>query len=120
MPDQLPGDIIDKTGRRHSRSRYSYLRREIEVEQQHIDDALKGDSHSCMIAEAIKEQIPGAKKVVVDIATIRWTDTIKNRRIICLTPMKAQEGLVAFDRGFKPPPFRFSSNRSRSPKPDDR
>lgn len=106
LPD-LPGEVKDKLGRRRERSRWSYLRREVHVEAHHIATAMRSDSHSCMIAEAIKEQMPEARNVVVDIATIRWTDVKKNRRVVCLTPKAAQEGLVAFDRGLAPVPFAF-------------
>lgn len=103
----LPGDKFTSKGKRHTGSRWNYFRRELEVDEVHINYAMPADSHACMIAEAIKEQIPGAIKIAVDIATIRWTDTLKNRRIICLTPRKAQTALVSFDQGVKPEPFRF-------------
>lgn len=105
----LPGDRFKANGERSSQSRWTtFERRDLLVTQEDIDNAMRNNSHSCMVAEAIKRQIKGATKVAVDIATIRWTDTIKNRRIMCLTPLVCQEGLARFDLGVAPPPFRFN------------
>lgn len=109
-PAPLPGDVRDRNGKRSTRSRWTYFRREITVTQEHIDAAMPLDSHACMIAEAIKAALPEAKNVQVDIATLRWTDTIKHRRIICLTPREAQHGLVCFDRGIEVKPFTFTAH----------
>lgn len=107
--EPLPADVLNKDGKRTKESRWTMLHvRGIEVTQGDIDNAMRENSHSCMIAEAIKRQVKGAKSVAVDIATIRWTDTIKNRRIVCLTPPIAQDGLSRFDLGVKPRPFSFA------------
>lgn len=107
--DALPGDRKSPTGRRTRRSRWrSFEKRDLQVTQEDIDRAMRENSHSCMIAEAIKRELPGVKHVSVDIATIRWTDAINNRRVMCLTPMQCQEGLARFDLGVPPKPFRFN------------
>jgi hypothetical protein len=58
-----------------------------------------------MIADAIKEAIPNAQSVAVDLVTIRWTDPVRELRYIYLTPRRAQLALIDFDRGVVPKPF---------------
>lgn len=107
--ESLPDDHKNAKGQRTSKSKWTtYERRDLLVTQEDIDTAMRQNSHSCMIADAIKRQVKGAKAVSVDLATIRWTDTIKNRRIVCLTPPPAQDGLVRFDLGLNPKPFSFA------------
>jgi hypothetical protein len=52
-----------------------------------------------MIAEAIKEQNPHFARILVDLQTIRWTNTTTGKRYICLTPEEAAAKLVDFDQG---------------------
>src|SRR5215510_11021188 len=70
-----------------------------------VRDAVQANSGHCMIAEAVKEAVPGAKYVSVDLQTIRWTDTEKGKRYVYLTPRKAQFALIDFDQGEEPTPF---------------
>jgi hypothetical protein len=78
------------------------------VERRHIDNAVRKDSHCCMIADAIKEQVPGSRYIVVDIQTIRFSDLKTKERYIYLTPHEAQWGIIRFDRGAKNiQPFEF-------------
>ena len=81
---------------------------DIEVTQSDIDKATRANSHSCMIADAIKRQYPEFTKISVDLATIRWSDKGKDRRVMCLTPLVCQQKLAAFDFGTMPKPFKFS------------
>ena len=81
--------------------------RQIEVTRQEIDHAVRENSHSCMIVEAIKRTVPGVRNVSVDVQTIRFTDVKNNRRIACLTPPVCQLNLVRFDRGMPLKPFKF-------------
>lgn len=37
----------------------------IDITEEHIKNGRRGNSHSCPVALAIKEQVPGAKHVVV-------------------------------------------------------
>src|SRR5215510_473199 len=78
-----------------------------QITQDIIDNACRQDSRHCMIAEAVKKQIPNATKVIVDIATIRFTDQKKGFRYIYLTPPIAQKALVDFDDGISIAPFSF-------------
>ena len=89
-----------------TRTRRMHVRR-VEVTQDDIDKAVRGNSHSCMIAEAIKREVPHARNVAVDIQTIRLTDTKGKRRVSFLTPPKARFGLLDFDRGVPVKPFHF-------------
>jgi hypothetical protein len=58
-----------------------------------------------MIAEAIKATIPKAKRVSVDLATIRYS--VDDKRLVYLTPRPAQIKLLQFDNGEKLYPFNF-------------
>jgi hypothetical protein len=48
----------------------------------------------------------------VDLATIRWTDKEKGLRYIYLTPLPAQQLIVAFDQGQKPAPLSFDLRKA--------
>ena len=85
----------------------------LHVSEADIDSAIKENSHSCMIAEAIKRQVPGISGVVVDVQSIRWTDVKRRVRVICLTPRECQANLVRFDRGIPPLPFSFNLQSSQ-------
>lgn len=77
----------------------------IPVRADHIADAMQKDSSHCMTAEGIKEAIPNAKFVSVDLQSIRWTDPDKGLRYIFLTPRICQAGILAFDQGEPVEPF---------------
>lgn len=79
----------------------------IQVRQANIDKSVPRDSHHCMIADAIMEQVKSARNVSVDIATIRFTDKKLGQRFIYLTPPTAQQSLVDFDQGTEVKPFNF-------------
>lgn len=79
----------------------------VKVEQRHIDGAVPESSSSCMIAEAIKELVPTATYVTVDLHTIRWTDRKKQCRYEYLTPRPGQISLLKFDRGVPVDPVEF-------------
>jgi hypothetical protein len=76
-------------------------RRRISVEDTHIAESLQRSSSACAIAEALKQQIPHAIHVSVDLATIRWTDSSKQLRYTALTPACAQQLVVDFDQGLR-------------------
>jgi murein DD-endopeptidase MepM/ murein hydrolase activator NlpD len=69
----------------------------IQVTADDIATAIPKDSGHCAIADAIARQIPGAKRVSVDLQTIRWSDA--DTRYTYLTPRAAQLFLLAFDQG---------------------
>jgi hypothetical protein len=75
------------------------------VTSANIDNAIRSDANHCMIAEAIKEKIPTARWVLVDLQSIRWTDREAGRRFIFMTPKPAQKALLAFDKGLPVKPF---------------
>lgn len=80
---------------------------EVKVTQDVIDTAQRRDSSHCMIADAIQNTLPNARYISVDLATIRFTDTLAGKRYVYLTPRAAQTALLAFDQGEKCEPFRF-------------
>ncbi len=85
----------------------------IEVTQDLIDQAKRGDSSHCMIAEAIKAAIPTARAITVDLASIRYTDNKAGKRYLMLTPPTAQQHLLWFDQGDERlKPFSFKLPRA--------
>jgi hypothetical protein len=60
-----------------------------------------------MIADALRDTLPDAKKISVDLQTIRFTEPSKGQRYTYLTPTIAQDYLVAFDQGLPLEPFQF-------------
>jgi hypothetical protein len=79
----------------------------VKVGQKHIDESLTKSSSHCMTAEAIKDAIPEARYVSVDISTVRFTDIKKGLRYTYLTPRVCQIAILDYDRGAKIYPFGF-------------
>ncbi len=77
----------------------------VSVTRELIEQATKRDSRRCMIAEAIKAARPDYRQVLVDLATIRWTNPRTRKRYIALTPEAAGLALVAFDQEQEIEPF---------------
>jgi len=73
-----------------------------------IERATQRDSRHCMIAEAILASRPDLRNVMVDLATIRWTNPKTGKRYIALTPEVAGAELVNFDQGRPIEPFEFN------------
>jgi len=71
----------------------------ITVPQTVIDNAIERNSSHCVFADSIKEQVPWAAKVSVDLQTIRLSDWDKGLRYAYLTPREVQRALVLFDQG---------------------
>jgi hypothetical protein len=80
---------------------------DVNVTETLIEAAIPLDSSHCMIADAIKAALPHARSIMVDLATIRWTDARIGKRYIYFTPGSVQDVLLQFDNGVKPRPFRF-------------
>jgi hypothetical protein len=59
------------------------------VRRNHIDEAIKNDSHHCMIHDAIKEYL-GVQFISVDTQSIRFSDPATKERYVYLTPPIAQ------------------------------
>jgi hypothetical protein len=70
-----------------------------------IEKSCQRDSSHCMIAEAVKLAVPGARHVSVDLQTIRFTDPSLPVRYTYLTPRPAQVALIEFDQGRVTQPF---------------
>jgi hypothetical protein len=79
----------------------------ITITQEILDRACRANAHRCMIAEAIKEQVPQASRVNVDLRTIRWSDSKKGLRYVYMVPPIAADALIRFDKGASLRPFRF-------------
>ena len=96
-------------------------RPKLTITQEAIDRAVTEDSGHCVIAEAIREQVPEASAVSVDLQAVRWTDRKKGLRYVYFTPPYAQDLLLAFDLGMtiKPQTIKMGarSRYSRSRRP---
>jgi len=86
-------------------------RLEVEITEEVIAAAIKADSSHCMIADAIKAQVPGATRVSVDLQSIRFTDRKRGVRYLYLTPGLAQVSLLRFDQGETVEPFVLKAPR---------
>jgi hypothetical protein len=75
----------------------------ISVTDEILNVAIRDISSHCMIAEAIKAELPDAKRVSVDLATIRFTRG--DKRYVYMTPAACQKSLLDFDAGEKIEPF---------------
>ena len=79
----------------------------IQVTAENIQNACKANTNYCMIAEAIKAQLPGVRNVSVDMMHVRWSDPEKGWRYIYMTPKPAQYALIRYDMGLEIEPFSF-------------
>lgn len=102
-------------------------RRRINITQEIIDTSMRANSSHCMIADAVRKAIPYARRVEVDLQTIRYTDG--DERHVFFTPRAAQLALIKFDQGDDDlVPFVFSlgaptqvvKRKQKSENPDDR
>lgn len=69
----------------------------IPVTQEHIEESITRDSSHCMTALAIAAAIPDARRIAVDLQTIRFSR--KGLRYVFLTPHIAQDNIIFFDQG---------------------
>lgn len=82
----------------------------IKISQEIIDNSVQANSSHCMIADAVRECLPDARKIQVDLQTIRYS--IGDERFIYFTPRMAQLALVRFDQGEEGiVPFEFPLGR---------
>ena len=79
----------------------------ITVDQKTIETAAIRNSSHCMIADAVKQSVPWASVVMVDLQSIRMTDKERGLRYSYLTPRHAQLALIKFDQGEKPRAFKM-------------
>jgi hypothetical protein len=80
----------------------------VKVTEELIYEATQRDSSHCMISEAIAIAMPKASRISTDLQTIRLTIPDMGYRFTYLTPRIAQEGLINFDQGVPPEPFKFA------------
>jgi hypothetical protein len=85
----------------------------LQVTQEQIKRATPKNSSHCMIAESLKQTFEWARKVTVDLQTIRFTDSRNHLRYEYLTPRPAQEALVDFDWGTTVEPFSITLRTPR-------
>jgi hypothetical protein len=108
---------------------FEHGRAEIRVEEKHLAAALRANSSHCAIALAIKDAIPDATFISVDLQTIRWSNPKRGVRYCFLTPHIAQtDVIIPFDQGeeckpvsFKMKPAfitRIGAKRNHTPEPD--
>jgi hypothetical protein len=92
-------EIATESKRRPVPSVWRNGRLTIAVEQRHVDESMRANSSHCAIAEAIKEALPDATFVSVDLQSIRFS--WKGLRYCVLTPHCAQDLIIGFDQGDK-------------------
>lgn len=80
----------------------------IHVTPARIDESTRRNSGHCMIADSLKDAIPDAQFILVDVQSIRYSIPGRQVRYLHLTPLKAQRAIIAFDRGKKVAPFSFT------------
>lgn len=79
--------------------------KKIDVTQETIDKALRGNSSRCVVADAIHQAMPQASRISVDLRTIAVT--IGDKRYHYITPERVAAYIVAFDAGDTIHPFTF-------------
>lgn len=98
-------------------------RRIVTVTQEHIDRATPCDSSYCAIANAVKDSLPYAQRVNVDLQSIRFTHRDTGVRYTYFTPPAGQAYLLALDDGNRAAmqPFKFLLNRpAQTQQPSER
>lgn len=81
---------------------------QVTVTQDIIENAIRRDSHACMIADAVRAAMGPNSRPSVDLASIRYTDYERGVRYIALTPPVAAAALVMFDQAMPLTPFTFN------------
>jgi hypothetical protein len=108
---------------------WEHGRCEIPVLDRHLAAAMRANSSHCAIAMAIKDAIPDARMIAVDLQTIRGSNPKRGVRYVFLTPHVAQQDvIIPFDQGeeCKPVTFRMKpawitrigAKRNHTPEPE--
>ncbi len=92
----------------------------VDITDNRIAESVRRSSSHCMIAEAIKEMLPDAKRVLVDLYFASFTDEKRNLRFIYHLPRQAQLSLIDFDAGRVPEPFSFTLQKAAHIRRTDR
>jgi hypothetical protein len=79
----------------------------ITLTEEIIKESTQRDSKNCMVAETIAATVPNASNVVVDAATIRWSDLDKGLRYVYITPNVVRDSILRFDLGMDIEPYAF-------------
>lgn len=77
----------------------------IEVTERDIERAIRNDSYTCVVAQAIARTIPEATRIEVDTQAIRFS--VPGERRLYLTPYVVSGYVIAFDAGDPIEPFKF-------------
>jgi hypothetical protein len=86
----------------------------IQVTEDDVARATRNDSHTCAVATAIARTLPEARRIMVDMQFIRFTEGVE--RWVYATPPAVQSYIIDFDAGDEVGPFAFkltSRNRAR-------
>lgn len=86
-----------------ARSKFSSPRLDLKLTEEQRDKAIRSNSGGCLIADAIRQQYPQFTRIVVDMATIRFSDAARGLRFTYLTPPEAQHVLLSYDQGWPQP-----------------
>ena len=82
----------------------------IEVTQEDIDKAEPKKSGRCVVARAIARTIPEARRIEVDVQSVRYS--ADGERHVFMTPYPVTGYIVAFDAGEEIEPFKFRLNEA--------
>jgi len=93
-------------------SRKMSPRFEVNVHKCHVERAKECNAHECMIVQAIRDAHPRFRRIRVDTQSIRITDPETNKRYTYLTPLVAQQNIVAFDERKPVSFFKFKLERA--------
>ena len=86
----------------------------IEISDEIIADSVRRNSSHCMIAEAMRRQLPEYyERPSVDLYTAAVTHAGRRLRYSYNLPRQAQLALIDFDQGRVPEPFVFELKRAR-------
>lgn len=88
----------------------NFYYKDVIIDRDKINDCKKRDSSSCMVTEAVNEQMP-LIRVITDSATIRGTHRNSGARYIWLTPPRVQEYIADWDEGRDILPFKFKLSK---------
>jgi hypothetical protein len=75
----------------------------LDLTKEDRDKAIQSNSGGCLIADEIHEKYPQFTRIVVDMATIRFSDPKRGVRYTYITPPSAQHVLLSFDQGWPHP-----------------
>lgn len=86
----------------------------VNVQEEDFAFGEPNDSNRCAVQRAVTREIPGARRVEVDLQTIRFT--VDGERHVFLTPWSVSDYVIAFDAGDRDElaPFSFTLQPSHA------